>query len=204
MGITPRKSLHGYIVWDFRVYTRQHGTVVRLLPGFDDISLRCLPQLSHFLTLSIQSYIQSFWSVQCFDSHITKSIQMAQPITIPGPYDPGLPPPPGVEPYFFSPFTLQPYYAETCALCAIVVTIMVVMRVYTKAFVMKSLTIEDFSCVVGWAAFIVYMGLSDSIGLHGGGTHQWDLYFKDVQYHKWLTNYGDMVSTLFPFSNLLG
>ncbi len=118
---------------------------------------------------------------------------MAQ-LQIPQPYDPGLSPPFGVEPYFFSPFTLHPYYVETSAICIVVVTIMVAMRVYTKAFVMKSVTLEDFSCVVGWAAFIVFMGIDISIGKHGGGTHQWNLYYKDVQYHKRLTNYGDMVS----------
>ena len=118
---------------------------------------------------------------------------MAQP-TIPGPYDPGLPPPPGVEPYFYSPFTLQPYFAETAGLCAIVTTIMVAARVYTKTFVIKSLSLEDFSCVLGWASFIVYLGLSDIIGLHGGGTHQWNVYYKDLQYHWRMANYLDMVS----------
>ena len=122
---------------------------------------------------------------------------MVEP-SLPGPYDPGLPPPPGVTPDFFSPFTLQPYYAETSALCIIVVTIMVFMRIYTKAFVIKSLILEDFSCLVGWAAFIVFMGINLSVGRNGGGTHQWNLYEKDVQYHKRLTNYADMVSCLIP------
>ena len=112
----------------------------------------------------------------------------------PEPYDAGLPPPPGIEPNFVGPYTLWPFYAETSALCIIVVTIFVAMRVYTKTFLLKSLTLEDYSCVVGWASFIVYMGVNMAIGLHGGGTHQWNLYYKDVQYHKRLTNYGDMVS----------
>ena len=118
---------------------------------------------------------------------------MSQP-QIPGPYDPGLPPPPGVEPYFFSPYTLHPYYVVTFALSVIVITVMVALRVYTKAFVIKSVTLEDYSCVVGWAAIIAFMGICYSVGKHGGGTHQWNVYNKDVQYHKRLANYGDMVS----------
>ena len=117
--------------------------------------------------------------------------------TSPGPYEPGLPPPPGIQPDFVSPYSLWPFYAETGSLCIIVVTIFVAMRVYTKMFLLKSVTTEDVSCVVGWASFIVFIGMNIAIGQHGGGAHQWNVYFKDVQYQKRLTNYGDMVSISF-------
>lgn len=115
-------------------------------------------------------------------------------IATPGPYSPGLPPPPGVEPTFLEPYSLWPYYAETGALCIVTLTIFVAMRVYTKVFLLKSLTLEDFSCVLGWACTMIFIGMTMGIGRHGGGTHQWDLYYKDVQYHRWLNNYTDMVS----------
>ena len=64
-------------------------------------------------------------------------------IATPAPDDPGLAPPPGVSPYFYSPFTLQPYNAVTIAGCTIVTTIMVLARMYTKQFVLKKLNWED-------------------------------------------------------------
>ena len=67
---------------------------------------------------------------------------------------------------------------------------------------------------------MVYLGIQDSIGFHGGGTHQWNVYMSDVQYnyrvgsrqwrmmhsfwfhresqltHEKFTNYGDMMYSL--------
>ena len=56
---------------------------------------------------------------------------------------PGLAPPPGVEPYFYSPYSLNGYTNVVIAECIILTTIMVAARVYTKRFVVKSISLED-------------------------------------------------------------
>ena len=59
------------------------------------------------------------------------------------PDSPGLAPPPGVEPYFYSPFTINGYSNTVIVQCAIVTTVVVAARVYTKRFVVKSISLED-------------------------------------------------------------
>ena len=111
----------------------------------------------------------------------------------PPPDSPGLPPPPGVTPDFFSPFTLEPYNILSVAGCTIITTTMVFLRLYTKKFVIKRMSWEDYFCILGWAAMIAYLGISVTIGTHGGGTHQWNLHYEDVQYNLRFVNYSDML-----------
>ena len=59
------------------------------------------------------------------------------------PEAPGLEPPPGTTSYLNGAFTLQPYLAVEVAAAAILTTVMVIARVYTKVKVMKSVTLED-------------------------------------------------------------
>ena len=59
------------------------------------------------------------------------------------PDSPGLAPPPGVEPYFYSPYSLKGYTNVVIAQCTILTTIVVAARVYTKRFVVKSIILED-------------------------------------------------------------
>lgn len=62
---------------------------------------------------------------------------------VPAPDSPGLPPPPGVTPYFDDPFTLQPYNTLTVAGCVFFTTVGVFARLYTKIFLMKRVNVED-------------------------------------------------------------
>ena len=34
------------------------------------------------------------------------------------------------------------------------------------------------------ASFMVYLSIEYSLGKHGGGTHQWNILYKDVQYNR--------------------
>lgn len=113
--------------------------------------------------------------------------------------EPGLAPPPGVTPDFTSPYTLQPYQTLTVAGCIIVTSVMVAARLYTKVYVMKALKWEDHTCVMGWASFMVFLSLEYSIGKKEGGTHQWNVSYKDVQYNWRYSNYGDTVYSLALF-----
>ena len=68
---------------------------------------------------------------------------MPHPDVPASPTSPGMHPPPGTTSYFDGPFTLQPYLALEVALCAILTTVMVAARLYTKCAVMKSVIWED-------------------------------------------------------------
>ena len=101
----------------------------------------------------------------------------------PLPGAPGLPPPPGYESHFQEAYTTGPIYALTMALCVILTTTLVGARLYTKARIMKKLTWEDFTCVFGYILYLVFMSLYMAISNHGGGTHQWNVPWKEVQYY---------------------
>ena len=101
----------------------------------------------------------------------------------PSPDAPGLPPPPGHESHFQDAYTLQPIYAITVSLCIIVTTSLVAARLYTKARIIKKLTWEDLTCIIGYVTYLVFMSLYMSISNHGGGTHQWNVPWTSVQYY---------------------
>ena len=83
---------------------------------------------------------------------------------------PGMSPPPGINPCFDDPFTLRPYNTLTVVACAVTTTFMLVARLYTKQYLLRSITSEDCelmpptqhwgrtfkidfekgACVVGW------------------------------------------------------
>lgn len=76
---------------------------------------------------------------------------------------------------------------------------MVTARLYTKIYVVKTLKWEDYTCVMGWASFMAHLSISYSIGRHGGGTHQWNVSYKDVQYVRRYANYEDISYSLALF-----
>lgn len=67
---------------------------------------------------------------------------------------------------------------------------------YTKAFVIKKIVWEDITCVIAWISFMAFIGIEYSIGTHGGGTHRWNVLYRDVQYNWRYSSYGDIVYSL--------
>ncbi|CAO1604355.1 ribosomal protein L36 [Xanthoria calcicola] len=109
---------------------------------------------------------------------------------------PGLPPPPGVIPNFQDAYTLHSFHAMTIAQCIIITTLAVSARLYTKQFVIKKRNWEDYTCFIGWLAFMIFVALEWCVGDRGGGTHQWNLYMADVQYNRRLSNINDVIYSI--------
>ncbi|KAL6720061.1 hypothetical protein ACLMJK_001982 [Lecanora helva] len=115
---------------------------------------------------------------------------------IPSPSSPALPPPPNVVPNFSEPYSLNPYQTLEIAACVSITTVMLAARVYTKVALLKHFTWEDYSALLAWASFIVFVGLLDSTGRHGAGVHQWNLHYQDAQYAWKFGNIADMVYSI--------
>ncbi|KAM0804201.1 hypothetical protein BDR22DRAFT_654105 [Usnea florida] len=124
---------------------------------------------------------------------------MPQSSSIPPPNQPALSPPPGVPAEFYSPFTLRPYETLTIVGSVITTTVMVAARLYTKKFIIKALKWEDYTCVVGWAFFMVFVAIDWCIANHGGGTHMWNINQGQIQYQKRYGNYSDIVYSISIF-----
>ena len=56
---------------------------------------------------------------------------------------PALAPPPGMVPNFVDPFTLNNYLILTSTVCLALTTVMIMIRIITKAYVIKIVTLED-------------------------------------------------------------
>ncbi|MCJ1440799.1 MAG: hypothetical protein MMC23_001285 [Stictis urceolatum] len=89
--------------------------------------------------------------------------------------DPALEPPRGVKPNFVNPYNLNDIAFPVTAIAYAITTILLAVRVYTRLFVMKMWATEDYLCVVGWIAFVIYAAFSLMGFKTGGGTHQYDL-----------------------------
>ncbi|KAJ5903893.1 hypothetical protein N7504_006276 [Penicillium tannophilum] len=63
----------------------------------------------------------------------------------------------------------------TQALCVPICTAFVALRFYTRFHFKQNLGVEDYGCLVAWALFMGYCGVSILVGKHGGGYHIWDL-----------------------------
>ncbi|KAF7929221.1 uncharacterized protein EAE98_005140 [Botrytis deweyae] len=73
-----------------------------------------------------------------------------------------LPPPPGVTPNFVNPPSIAKYNVLCQAVCVPVVTVFVVIRLYTRVFIHRKTTGDD----LAW---------------YGAGVHQWDVPATDIK-----------------------
>ena len=55
----------------------------------------------------------------------------------------GLPPPPGVVPNFAHPYSLQKYGVPTKVACLSITSLIVILRMYAKAFITRNLGRDD-------------------------------------------------------------
>ncbi|KAL8830102.1 MAG: hypothetical protein Q9191_001626 [Dirinaria sp. TL-2023a] len=120
---------------------------------------------------------------------------MAPPATytLTSPPTPALTPPAGVIPNFEQPYTLLPYTIVTISEAIIVTTILVLARIYVKVFVVKKLLLEDYTCILGWLAYLVFVSLElHSASYYGAGTHMWNLSQETVSRNQHLANIADM------------
>ncbi|KAM0798522.1 hypothetical protein BDR22DRAFT_808975 [Usnea florida] len=87
-------------------------------------------------------------------------------------------PPPGVLPDFHNPSNLNVFVALTIALCVTFATVAVLLRMYTKVFILRALAWED--CRLDFYLLSQLLQVAETIpsGIvtrYGGGTHMWNV-----------------------------
>ncbi|TGO35681.1 hypothetical protein BHYA_0150g00290 [Botrytis hyacinthi] len=92
-----------------------------------------------------------------------------------------LPPPSGVPPNFVNPPIIAKYNVLCQAVCVPVVTIFVLIRLYTRVFIHRKTTGDDYACIVAWVGTLVYPGMALSLNQYGAGVHQWDVPATDIK-----------------------
>ncbi|SLM40448.1 hypothetical protein LPUS_11260 [Lasallia pustulata] len=92
---------------------------------------------------------------------------------------PAMPPPPGVTPNFDHPLSAYPAQIVPLTLFITIATIAVLMRMYTKLFLVRSVVLEDYAVLIGWAGEVAQVGTSVLSNKVCIGFHMWDVRLKD-------------------------
>ncbi|KAI1141802.1 hypothetical protein F5Y05DRAFT_373835 [Hypoxylon sp. FL0543] len=112
---------------------------------------------------------------------------------------PALYPPPGIEPNFVNPQSLQPeriaVSAIGLALCIIFVGGRIYIRVHLKMF-----NLDDCIHLFALASFITYIGLIIASGEYSDGRHQWDVTIASFSRSLELQNISDIIYCLTMFT----
>lgn len=88
---------------------------------------------------------------------------------------PALAPPAGVTPNFENPPNLNTASYSMAVVAIALPTIVVVLRLYTKVFIVRAPAWEDWVTVLAWSLYIPYCAYTTVLVRHGAGLHQWDV-----------------------------
>ncbi|KAF6227624.1 hypothetical protein HO173_012153 [Letharia columbiana] len=88
---------------------------------------------------------------------------------------PAMSPPAGVIPNFHNPPNLNVFVTLTITLCVAFGTLAVLLRMYTKVFILRALAWEDYVIVLAWLLQIGETIPSGIVTRYGGGTHMWNV-----------------------------
>lgn len=94
---------------------------------------------------------------------------------------PAMAPPPGIESNFVNPPDLKNVDYTVMLIAIIFPTIATALRLYTKAFVIRTLGCEDWVALLGWALFIAYCAWTVVMIEHGLSRHLWDVRLLELQ-----------------------
>lgn len=89
---------------------------------------------------------------------------------------PALAPPHGVVPNFIDPESRAHAVLVGSGIITAITLIFVILRFYTKAFVMKAVGWEDAACLTGTIMSVGYVGLLGYVFHTGIGAHQWNVH----------------------------
>lgn len=88
---------------------------------------------------------------------------------------PAMSPPAGVIPNFYHAPNLDVFVVLTLTLCVTFGTLAVVLRMYTKVFILRVLAWEDYVIVLAWLLQLGETIPSGTVTRYGGGSHMWNV-----------------------------
>ena len=86
-----------------------------------------------------------------------------------------VPPPYGVIPNFIDPPSKVYLDIITQSVCLPIATILTLIRVYTKIYLIRSPGWEDWTAVIGWMGLMIWGALCIASDRYGSGRHLWDV-----------------------------
>ncbi|KAK0716162.1 hypothetical protein B0H67DRAFT_582515 [Lasiosphaeris hirsuta] len=88
---------------------------------------------------------------------------------------PAMIPPPGHTPNFVDPETLHPAVLSVAIVCMTLMTIAVAIRVYTKAFILREMRVEEYFAIIATVGILVWDALFIDASINGFSRHLYDV-----------------------------
>jgi len=109
---------------------------------------------------------------------------------------PAMQPPPGVQPNFVDPVTMYPAVLGVAIATIIPMTISIAIRIFTKAYLLRDMRIEEYFALIASAGIIVWDAMFVSVSYDGFSRHLWDVRAVDVHHLSYM-NYTAEISNAF-------
>jgi hypothetical protein len=93
---------------------------------------------------------------------------------------PGLAPPPGELPLDPNALSVLPTTQNVSIVCCVLVGVAIIIRVFTRSYLVKTFALEDTLMILATLLFIVFVALICDSAKLGIGKHQWDLTLADL------------------------
>ncbi|KAK4160574.1 hypothetical protein QBC43DRAFT_359286 [Cladorrhinum sp. PSN259] len=106
---------------------------------------------------------------------------------------PAMPPPPGVTSNFENPETMHAFVSNTAVSTMAFIFVVVAIRIYTKALIMKEMKIEEYFVILATIGIIIWDAMFIHVSSRGFSRHLWDVRAIDAPYLA-LMNYGGEIS----------
>ncbi|KAI1769306.1 hypothetical protein GGR53DRAFT_527590 [Hypoxylon sp. FL1150] len=106
---------------------------------------------------------------------------------------PALQPPAGVVSNFDNPFTFYPWILAIGIISMVLMTLAVVIRIYTKAVIMKSMKHEDYFAIFALAGFLTWDIIFIYVCKLGLARNQWDIRAIDIPYYLKMLNIVEII-----------
>ncbi|KAI4858983.1 hypothetical protein F4820DRAFT_189684 [Hypoxylon rubiginosum] len=101
---------------------------------------------------------------------------------------PALQPPTGVIPNFDDPFSFYPWILAIGIISMVLMTLAVIIRIYTKLVIMKPMQHEDYFAIFALSGFLVWDSIFIYVSKLGLARNQWDIRAIDIPYYLYMMN----------------
>ena len=92
---------------------------------------------------------------------------------------PVVPPPPGVTANLIDPVSQVKWDILTQSVCIPIATVLIILRLYSKIWIIRCPSWEDWTALAGYFGFLALCGLIIAMDYHGGGRHERDILGND-------------------------
>ncbi|KAK3324969.1 hypothetical protein B0H66DRAFT_587829 [Apodospora peruviana] len=113
---------------------------------------------------------------------------------------PAMQPPLGVQPNFDNPETLHPVVVGVAIATMIAMVIVVGIRIFTKAYLMREMKVEEYFAIIATAGIIMWDSIFIHVSYGGFSRHLWDVRLVNVEHLAYVNYLAEISQALTMFA----